>query len=435
MLEEGRALEVVGISAFDERVYRGVLACPGITVQELVRRSGESAGRIQSSLSRLRAKGLVSRLWGRSPRWTATNPGAAIRSLVRGMQGELDRLTDTADELEAAFRTVGQGAEEGGQLEVLAGPEEQARWYVRLQQEAKEEVLTFDRPPYVLDYHNPLQTGLLRSGVRYRTIYVPEAFDHTGALDEVGSLIKAGEEARVLPELPFKMAIVDRWRAVMPLQMDPPLTRGVLITGSTMVMALVELFERMWREALPVRPELWRELGDPDLETTDPEPPVAGLTPEAGALGPGGGALGPAEGALGRTGGAPVRAAGSLTPVVGAPGAAAGASGSAAGASGSTAGTQGPLAGTPSPAAGSLGPTAGAPSPSADAFSSAASALSLEDRRLLALLAAGLKDDAIARQLGTSPRTIRRRLRHLLDELNAETRFQAGAQASRRGLV
>ena len=63
------------------------------------------------------------------------------------------------------------------------------------------------------------------------------------------------------------------------------------------------------------------------------------------------------------------------------------------------------------------------------------SELDAEDRRLLTLLSAGLKDDAIARQLGTSPRSLRRRLRHLLDELNAETRFQAGAQASRRGLV
>lgn len=353
MLEDGRALEVVGISDFDERIYRGVLACPGITVQELVMRSGESAGRIQSSLSRLRAKGLVSRLWGRSPRWTATNPGTAIRSLVRGLQSELDRLTDTADELEAAFRTVGQNPEEGGQFEVLAGPEEQARWYVRLQQEAKEEVLTFDRPPYVLDYHNPLQTGLLRSGVRYRTIYTPGAFDHAGAFDEVGSLIKAGEEARILPELPFKMAIVDRWRAVMPMHMDPPLTRGVLIIGSTMVVALVELFERLWREALPVRPELWREPGAP---------------------GPGG-----------EESGVPRRAGEESYGLIG----------------------DGPEA----------------------------AELGAEDRRLLALLAAGLKDDAIARQLGTSPRSLRRRLRHLLDELNAETRFQAGAQASRRGLV
>ncbi|MGR6916826.1 TrmB family transcriptional regulator [[Actinomadura] parvosata] len=332
--EDGRALEIVGISAFDERIYRSVLACPGITVQELVRRSGESSGRIQSSLSRLRVKGLVSRLWGRSPRWTATNPGTAIRALVRDMQSELDLLTDTADELEAAFRDVGTDPAGGDQIEVLAGPEEQARWYVRLQQEAKEEVLTFDRPPYVLDYHNPLQTDLLRNGVRYRTLYVPEAFDHPGALDEVGSLIRAGEEARILPWLPFKMALVDRSRAVMPLHMEPPLTRGVLIRGSTMVVALVELFERLWREALPVRPELWSH--------GMPEPQVE-----------------------------------------------------------------------PDPGAG----------------------LSVEDRRLLALLAAGLKDDAIARQLGTSPRSLRRRLRHLLDELNAETRFQAGAQASRRGLV
>jgi DNA-binding NarL/FixJ family response regulator len=149
----------------------------------------------------------------------------------------------------------------------------------------------------------------------------------------VGSLIRAGEEARVLPWLPFKMALVDRRRAVMPLDMDPPLTRGVLIKGSTMVVALVELFERLWREALPVRPELWSGDG----------PPEPGQE-EAADLGP-------------------------------------------------------------------------------------------EDRKLLALLAAGLKDDAIARQLGTSPRSLRRRLRHLLDELNAETRFQAGAQASRRGLV
>ncbi|MFD0472569.1 hypothetical protein ACFQ0B_32930 [Nonomuraea thailandensis] len=56
MQEDSRALEIVGISAFDERIYRSVLACPGITVQELVMRSGESAGRIQSSLSRLRVR-------------------------------------------------------------------------------------------------------------------------------------------------------------------------------------------------------------------------------------------------------------------------------------------------------------------------------------------------------------------------------------------
>ena len=56
-----------------------------------------------------------------------------------------------------------------------------------------------------------------------------------------------------------------------------------------------------------------------------------------------------------------------------------------------------------------------------------------DTRQLLALLASGLKDDAIARQLGLSTRTMRRRIRNLLDDLAAANRFQAGVQAARRG--
>jgi DNA-binding CsgD family transcriptional regulator len=52
---------------------------------------------------------------------------------------------------------------------------------------------------------------------------------------------------------------------------------------------------------------------------------------------------------------------------------------------------------------------------------------------LLSLLAAGLTDSAIARHLGTHPRTVQRRVRELLGRLGAGTRFQAGLQAVRRG--
>ncbi|MEO3742243.1 helix-turn-helix domain-containing protein [Plantactinospora sp. B5E13] len=61
--------------------------------------------------------------------------------------------------------------------------------------------------------------------------------------------------------------------------------------------------------------------------------------------------------------------------------------------------------------------------------------LSDEDRQLLALLAAGVKDETISRQLGLSVRTMRRRVRRLLDLLGAQTRFQAGMEAIRRGWI
>jgi DNA-binding Lrp family transcriptional regulator len=56
------------------------------------------------------------------------------------------------------------------------------------------------------------------------------------------------------------------------------------------------------------------------------------------------------------------------------------------------------------------------------------------DRRLLlGQLAGGAKDEQIARALGLSVRTVRRRVADLLDELGAESRFQAGVEAVRRG--
>ncbi|MGY0459779.1 helix-turn-helix transcriptional regulator [Kitasatospora sp. cg17-2] len=56
-------------------------------------------------------------------------------------------------------------------------------------------------------------------------------------------------------------------------------------------------------------------------------------------------------------------------------------------------------------------------------------------RRMLGYAIAGCTDAAIARRTGLSKRTVERRMRALMDALGARTRFQAGLQASRRGLA
>nr|WSX47809.1 transcriptional regulator TrmB [Streptomyces sp. NBC_00974] len=57
------------------------------------------------------------------------------------------------------------------------------------------------------------------------------------------------------------------------------------------------------------------------------------------------------------------------------------------------------------------------------------------DRRILALLLAGLTDVTAAAQLGLSPRTLHRRLRHLMDVAGVRTRMQLGGHAVRHGWV
>ncbi|ROR00424.1 sugar-specific transcriptional regulator TrmB [Streptomyces sp. 2132.2] len=57
------------------------------------------------------------------------------------------------------------------------------------------------------------------------------------------------------------------------------------------------------------------------------------------------------------------------------------------------------------------------------------------DRKILGLLLAGLTDQTAAAQLGLSPRTLHRRLRHLTDLAGVRTRMQLGGYAVRHGWV
>lgn len=65
----------------------------------------------------------------------------------------------------------------------------------------------------------------------------------------------------------------------------------------------------------------------------------------------------------------------------------------------------------------------------------AAAAPDDREREIISLLAAGLKDQAIARALGLSHRTVQRRIGAILQDLGAQTRFQGGIQARDRGWV
>ena len=56
-------------------------------------------------------------------------------------------------------------------------------------------------------------------------------------------------------------------------------------------------------------------------------------------------------------------------------------------------------------------------------------------RSILDLLAQGLKDEVVARRLGMSVRTCRRHIASLMQELGAESRFEAGVRAAQFGLL
>lgn len=66
---------------------------------------------------------------------------------------------------------------------------------------------------------------------------------------------------------------------------------------------------------------------------------------------------------------------------------------------------------------------------------SAVSEVNSEEKLILRMLGDGYKDETIAKKLGISVRTVRRKISCVLQRMSAESRFQAGVQAAQRGWI
>jgi DNA-binding CsgD family transcriptional regulator len=158
---------------------------------------------------------------------------------------------------------------------------------------------------------------LVASGRRSRAIYPVRALQEAPAT--LLARAEAGEQVRVLPEVPTRMFIIGATHAVLPEPLGFADEPRSLVRQRGLVEALTLLFEQLWQRAAPV-PSLDRGEARPDLR-----------------------------------------------------------------------------------------------------------------RFLLQQLAAGAQDEQIARTLGLSLRTVRRRVADVLSDLGADSRFQAGVEAVRRG--
>lgn len=160
-------------------------------------------------------------------------------------------------------------------------------------------------------------SGVIASGRRCRAIYPVRSMAEAPVT--MAARVEAGEEIRLLPEVPTRMLVIGSTHAIIPEPLGNTTTPRIMIRQRGIVEALTLLFDQLWSAATPV---------------VDYEPALRG---------------------------------------------------------------------------------------------------SGQRSFLLEQLAAGAQDEQIARRLGISLRTVRRRVAELMRELGADSRFQAGVEAVRRG--
>ncbi|MFN2466835.1 MAG: LuxR C-terminal-related transcriptional regulator [Gaiellaceae bacterium] len=176
-----------------------------------------------------------------------------MQVLIAQRQEDLERIRLSAAQLDEQFRASGARTDPIELVEVISGRAALIQQFEQLQRSAEEEVLIFDRPPYARA-GNELEMELLARAVRYRVLYDESAFELPGRVEEIQRSAEAGEEARVLRDVPMKLAIADRKLALVPLRFeDPGLEAILLIHASPLLEALRRLFEMLWENGASFR--------------------------------------------------------------------------------------------------------------------------------------------------------------------------------------
>jgi sugar-specific transcriptional regulator TrmB/DNA-binding CsgD family transcriptional regulator len=244
----------LGIGPSQERTYRALLRHGSADLAELSQLTDVSPGALRRIVSFLEDEGMVTRLAGHRLRFVATSPHVAIGAIAARREEEIARARESVEALSNEMRHR-SGAPPEELLEIVTGQASVGRNFMQLNLSARHDVRAFVRPPFAADVSQPpiSQDTALRRGVAVRGIYDVSAFETPGLLEAARELVRDGEQARVA-SVPIKLVIVDSRIAMLPLTSDDQhaAQSAVVVHQSTLLDALISLFETVWRSAAPL---------------------------------------------------------------------------------------------------------------------------------------------------------------------------------------
>jgi len=247
------------LDAREERAYRLLVGLSAARTAELAEVAELPHQEAHEVLQRLQAKGLVAVQEAEEPVFRALPPDVALGTTLLRRQESLEADRKTVAALSEEFRASASRRDAHHLVEVIVGATTLRERLRDLQNAAREEILWFCRanPLAMQGADNTEEYGALSRGVRYRAIYERALVETPGELDSIAEGVSWGEEARVLPTLPVRLAIVDRSTAICPLVRDDDMSIGeptaAIIGRGQLLDALLALFESRWEAATPVR--------------------------------------------------------------------------------------------------------------------------------------------------------------------------------------
>ncbi|WP_350279515.1 helix-turn-helix domain-containing protein [Kribbella sp. HUAS MG21] len=259
--ERAEHLRVLGLNDDEIKVYQHLLRTGPSSVTELDAAVPEREGSIDSTLGGLVQAGLARRSGSDHSRYLPVPPDAGLEAMTLRRESELKQARIEVLNAYDEFRRTVHNESTTHLIEVVTGSAIVERIH-QIKSGVQREILAIDSPPYYIGGPNQEEIDQLRRGVSYRVVYSPESVEVPGYLTEnILPCVEAGEQARVLPDVPAKLTIIDGAIAFVSMSArDTDVNRSLLIIRpSSLLTALIGMFELCWRNALPLHASVGTE--------------------------------------------------------------------------------------------------------------------------------------------------------------------------------
>ncbi|HKN98691.1 MAG TPA: LuxR C-terminal-related transcriptional regulator [Pseudonocardiaceae bacterium] len=262
-------LRDLGFTAFQEAVYRGLLADPARDPRSFGEPATEADVRV--ALGRLAELGVVAPAEDTACGFAVLDPGVAVGALIERVEDEAlrrhRRVADTRAqlaELAASGPDRRTGADTG--VEVVDTVDEVRRRLDELSFFTRTSVYTVQPAgspdPVARAAARPLEQRGLRRGIDTRIIYDRSVATNAAHCVHLRHKVAAGVSVRLLPGPVQRLIIMDERVAVVPAGPD---SRGALVVRQPgLLRALTQLFHVLWSAAEELNPT-----GDAQLTEQD----------------------------------------------------------------------------------------------------------------------------------------------------------------------
>jgi sugar-specific transcriptional regulator TrmB/DNA-binding CsgD family transcriptional regulator len=254
-------LKVLGLNDDEIAVYQHLLRTGPSSITELDDAVLDRDRSIDSILGGLVQAGLARRSGSDHSRYLPVPPDAGLEAMTLRRESELKQARIEVLNAYDEFRRTVHNESTTHLIEVVTGSAIIERIH-QIKSGAQREILAIDSPPYYIGGPNQEEIDHLKRGVSYRVVYSPESVEVPGYLTEnILPCVEAGEQARVLPDVPAKLTIIDGSIAFVSMSVrDTDVNRSLLIIRpSSLLTALIGMFELCWRNALPLHASVGTE--------------------------------------------------------------------------------------------------------------------------------------------------------------------------------